>query len=70
MNDFTLLECRHSGLSPGNEIVLAHANENGVSISDALRLYLHESDSSELLQRTLRVEYLSASWRKEFSEQV
>jgi MOSC domain-containing protein YiiM len=57
-------------LSPGDEIVLAHADENRVSVLDALRLYLHESDSSELLQRALRVEYLSASWRKEFSEQV
>ena len=34
MNDSTLLECRHSGLSPGNEIVLAHADENGVSVLD------------------------------------
>ena len=46
-----------------------HQDENRVSVLDALRLHLHESDSSELRNRALQVEYLSPSWRKEFSEQ-
>jgi hypothetical protein len=39
-------------------------------VLDTLRLYLHESDSSELRQRALQLEYLPPSWRKEFSERV
>ena len=53
-----------------NEIVPARADENRVPVLDALRLYLHESDSSELLRRALRVEYLSAVWREEFSQNI
>ena len=67
---FYLRVLREGEVGAGDEIVLAHADENRVSVLDALRLYLHESDSSELLHRALRVEYLSASWREEFSDQV
>ena len=52
----------------GDEIVLAYADENRVSISDALSIYLQDEGSTELLQRALRVKYLAASWREEFSQ--
>jgi MOSC domain-containing protein YiiM len=61
---------REGEVGAGDEIVLVHQDENRVSVLDALRLYLRESDSSELRNRALQVEYLSPSWRKEFSEQV
>ena len=54
----------------GDEIISVHQDENRVSVLDTMRLYLRESDSSELRDRALKVEYLSPSWRKEFSEQV
>jgi MOSC domain-containing protein YiiM len=54
----------------GDKIVSVHQDENRVSVLDTMRLYLRESDSSELRSRALKVEYLSPSWRKEFSEQV
>jgi MOSC domain-containing protein YiiM len=61
---------REGEVGAGDEIVQVHRDENRVSVLDILRLYLNESRSSELRQRALRVEYLSPSWRKEFSEQV
>jgi MOSC domain-containing protein YiiM len=67
---FYLRVLREGEVGAGDEIVPAHQDENRVSVLDALRLHLHESDSSELRNRALQVEYLSPSWRKEFSEQV
>jgi MOSC domain-containing protein YiiM len=67
---FYLRVLREGEVGAGDEIVLAHADENRVSVSDALRIYLHESDSSELVQRALRVDYLPPSWREEFQQQI
>jgi MOSC domain-containing protein YiiM len=67
---FYLRVLREGEIGAGDEIIPVHQDENRVSILDALRLHLHESDSSELRNRALQVEYLSPSWRKEFSEQV
>jgi MOSC domain-containing protein YiiM len=67
---FYLRVLREGEVGAGDEIFPIHQDENRVSVLDALRLYLHESNSSELRNRALQVEYLSPSWRKEFSEQV
>ena len=67
---FYLRVLREGEVGPGDEIALAHHDENGVSISDALRIYLHDPDASELIHRALRVEYLSAAWREEFRELI
>ena len=61
---------REGDVGAGDEIVPIHRDENRVSVLDTLRLYLRESDSSELRNRALRLEYLSPSWRKELSAQV
>ena len=67
---FYLRVLREGEVGPGDEVVLTHHDENGVSISDALRIYLHDPDASELIHRALRVEYLSAAWREEFRQQI
>jgi MOSC domain-containing protein YiiM len=67
---FYLRVLREGEVGAGDEIVPVHQDENRVSVLDALRIYLRESDSSELLERALRVEYLSPSWREAFSEQI
>jgi MOSC domain-containing protein YiiM len=67
---FYLRVLREGEVGPGDEIVRIHQDENRVSISDALCIYLHESDSYELIHRALRVEYLSASWREEFRQKI
>jgi len=59
---------REGEVGAGDEIRVVHRDENRVSIADALKIYLHDSDSTELLQRALSVKYLSASWREEFSQ--
>jgi MOSC domain-containing protein YiiM len=67
---FYLRVLREGEVGAGDEIVPVHRDENRVSVLDVLRIYLHESKSDELRKRALQVEYLSPSWRKEFSEQV
>jgi MOSC domain-containing protein YiiM len=61
---------REGEIGAGDEIVRVHRDENRVSISDALNIYLGAPGSSELRERALRVEYLSASWREGFSQQA
>ena len=47
---FYLRVLREGEVGAGDEIVRVHQDENRVSVLDALRLHLHESDSSELLR--------------------
>ena len=67
---FYLRVLREGEVGPGDEIALAHHDENDVSISDALRIHLHEPGASELIRRALRVEYLSAAWRADLRQQI
>jgi MOSC domain-containing protein YiiM len=67
---FYLRVLREGEVGSGDEIVRVHQDEHQVSVVDTLLLHLGESNSSELRQRVLQVEYLSPSWRKEISEQV
>ena len=67
---FYLRVLRQGEVGPGDEIVRIHQDENRISISDALRIYLHEPNSNDLLRRALQVEYLSATWRERFSQQI
>jgi MOSC domain-containing protein YiiM len=53
----------------GDEIVRVQEDENRVSVKDAFNLYIHGLDSGDVRERALRVPYLSASWREEFSVQ-
>ena len=65
---FYLRVLREGEVGPGDKIVRIHQDENKVSISDAMRVYLHEPNSTELARRALQVEYLSATWRERFSQ--
>ena len=61
---------REGEIGAGDEIVRVHLDENRVSIADAMKIYLGDPEAAELRERALRVQYLSNSWRKEFSAQV
>ena len=61
---------REGEIGAGDEIVRVGQDENRVSISDALKVYLGAPGSGELRKRALRVKYLSDSWREEFSGQT
>jgi MOSC domain-containing protein YiiM len=67
---FYLRVLREGGVGAGDEIVRIHQDENRVSISDAMRIYLHEPGSNGLIHRALQVEYLSASWREHFRQNI
>jgi MOSC domain-containing protein YiiM len=61
---------REGEIGAGDEIVRVHLDENRVSIADAMKIYLGDPEAAELRERALRVQYLSNSWREEFSAQV
>jgi MOSC domain-containing protein YiiM len=61
---------REGEVGSGDEIVRVGQDENRVSISDALKVYLGAPGSGEIRKRALRVKYLSDAWREEFSGQV
>jgi MOSC domain-containing protein YiiM len=65
---FYLRVLREGEVGPGDPIVRTYQDENHVSISDAMRLYLHEPNLNKLRQRALQVEYLSPSWRERFTQ--
>ena len=67
---FYLRVLREGEVGAGDEIIPVHQDENRVSYWTPYACISDESDSSELRNRALQVEYLSPSWRKEFSEQV
>jgi len=65
---FYLRVLREGEVGVWDKIELVERDENHVTIADALKIYLGELESSELLERALNVKYLSASWRGEFSQ--
>jgi MOSC domain-containing protein YiiM len=66
---FYLRVLREGDIGAGDEIIPVHRDENRVTVLDALRLRLGETDSEELRNRALQIEYLSPSWREEFCGQ-
>ncbi len=60
---------REGEVGAGDEIVRVHQDENRVSVTDVLNLYVHGVDPGDIRERALRVPYLSASWRRELSGQ-
>ena len=65
---FYLRVLREGEVGEGDEIVRVHEDENRVSISDMLRIYLGDPGAGEIIPRALRVEYLSAAWRGKFQK--
>ncbi len=61
---------REGEIGAGDEIVRVGKDENRVSISDALKVYLGAPGSGEIRERALRVKYLSDAWREEFNGQA
>jgi MOSC domain-containing protein YiiM len=65
---FYLRVLKEGEVGAGDEIVSLHQDENRVSISDTMRIFRQDDGWKELLQRALRVKYLAASWREDFSQ--
>lgn len=66
---FYLRVLREGEIGAGDKILCVHRDENGVSIADMMKFYLGDPDSDKFREAALRVEYLSAGWREEFSSQ-
>ncbi len=64
---FYLRVLREGEVGAGDEITRVHRDEHRVSIADMMKFYLGDPDSGKLREAALRVEYLSAAWREEFS---
>jgi MOSC domain-containing protein YiiM len=54
----------------GDDIELIHRDGNNVTISDIVRLYVHEKDDLVTLRRAVAVEALPAKWRDHFQERI
>jgi len=67
---FYLRVLREGEVGPEDPIVRIHQDENRVSISDAMRIYLQEPNVDDLRRRALQVKYLSPSWRQRFTDNI
>lgn len=57
-------------VSAGDTIELLSRDGNNITVADVTRLYAFEKDNLELLQRVVKVEALSKSWRDYFQHQI
>jgi MOSC domain-containing protein YiiM len=57
-------------VSAGDPIELLSRDGNNITVADVTRLYAFDKDNLELLQRVVKVEALSASWRDYFQHQI
>jgi MOSC domain-containing protein YiiM len=54
----------------GDRLELISRDPNHVTVADITRLYVRETDDSDLLQRTLQVPALPGDWRSYFQKQL
>ena len=54
----------------GDTLELVHQDENQITVVDITRLYLHETNESDLLHRVVKLPALPTSWRDYFIEQM
>jgi MOSC domain-containing protein YiiM len=57
-------------VSAGDTIELLSRDGNNITVADVTRLYAFERDDLKLLQRVVKVEALSESWRDYFQHQI
>jgi MOSC domain-containing protein YiiM len=67
---FYLKVMQEGEVEAGESIELINGDTHGVTVADVSRLYRDESDDLSLLQRAVRVEALSESWRHHFQQQM
>jgi MOSC domain-containing protein YiiM len=54
----------------GETFTLLSRDTHGVTVADITRVYAHEKDDVDTLQRLVQLPYLSAPWRAYFQEQL
>lgn len=57
-------------VAAGDAIELISRDENNITVTDVTQLYARKVDSLTMLQRTIKLEALPASWRDYFRQQI
>lgn len=70
LSGFYFAVLREGEVRAGDAMERLESDENGVSVSDVVRLYASESDDLETMRRAVRVKALPESWRGYFREQL
>ena len=70
LTGFYFAVLKEGEVKAGAAIDLISRDENGISISDIVRLYAFEKDDLATLRRAVKLEALSESWREHFQRQI
>ena len=57
-------------LEAGDEIEMLSKDDNGVTVTDIVRLWVEDKDDVETMTRALNVESLPESWKEPFRERI
>lgn len=61
----------HEGeVEAGETFTLLNRDKHGLTVADITRVYVHEKDDVDTMQRLVQLPYLSAPWRDYFQEQL
>ena len=61
----------HEGeVEAGETFTLLSRDDHGVTVADITRVYAHEKDDVDTIQRLVQLASLSAPWRAYFQEQL
>lgn len=67
---FYLAVTKTGELGAGDEIEIISRDENKVSVTDIVRLYVEDKDDVETMTRALRIASLPDSWKDSFRERM
>lgn len=57
-------------ITPGDEVERTHTEENSITMDNITELHLLNKNNKELLEKAVKVEKLTASWKEYFQEQL
>jgi MOSC domain-containing protein YiiM len=57
-------------LGSGDTVERVHEDENQLTVTELLRLIVHDRTNADLMRRALRVRHLAAVWRKKFESRL
>lgn len=67
---FYLTVLKTGQIEAGDKIEIVSRDENKVSVTDIVRLYVQDKDDIETMKRALDVELLPEGWKKTFRERI
>ena len=67
---FYLAVTRTGELEAGDEIEILARDENKVTVTDIVRVWVQDKDDVETMERALKIESLPESWKEPFRERI